>query len=105
MPVYVDDMQAKFRSMVMCHMIADTHAELIYMAIKIGVDPKWIQKPNSPDEHFDIAKSKRTLAIKHGAIEISWRECGAMVKRRKVEGTLGRPDEAEGWLHEWYRLK
>jgi len=81
MSVYVDDMYAEFSNMLMCHMIADTHKELVDMASKIGVQLKWIQKAGTRREHFDIAKSKRALAVKAGAIEITWLDCG----RRELE--------------------
>ena len=68
MSVYVDDAFLPFRNMLMCHMIADTTDELIAMARTIGVNTKWIQHANTPREHFDIAKSKRELAIANGAI-------------------------------------
>lgn len=55
MSVYVDDMRAPFGNMVMCHMWADTREELFAMADRIGV--------------FDIAQSKRALAVKSGAIQ------------------------------------
>lgn len=70
MAVYVDDMEASYGRMVMCHMLADTTAELLAMADKIGVRRKWIQKAGTHQEHFDIAKSKRALAVQHGAVEI-----------------------------------
>jgi len=70
--VYVDDMEAPFGRLIMCHMIADTHDELIAMVDAIGVDRKWIQQPGNHGEHFDIAKSKRALAVQLGAVEISW---------------------------------
>lgn len=66
-----------FGRMVMCHMVADTGGELDAMADKIGVDRKW--KQHDPDkkpgtigalDHYDIAKSKRALAIKHGAVPL-----------------------------------
>lgn len=102
MPVYVDDMEAPFRNMRMCHMIADTTAELLAMAFTIGVARRWIQHPGTPSEHFDICLSKRAAAVRHGAIEITWRQCGAMTKRMMVEGRLGKPEEAEGWLLSHY---
>lgn len=102
MPVYVDDMRASFGRMIMCHMIADTTEELLSMAQKIGVQAKWIQYPNTPREHFDISLSKRVLAVGFGAIEITWRQCGAMEKRRQVEGVLGDPSDAERWLQAWW---
>lgn len=105
MPVYVDDMQAPFRNMVMCHMIADTTEELLSMASRIGVSHRWIQHPGTPSEHFDICLSKRARAVSLGAIEITWRQCGAMTKRMMVEGTLGKPEEAEEWLQAYYERR
>jgi hypothetical protein len=74
MAVYVDDMEAPFGRMIMCHMAADTTEELLAMADKIGVNKKWIQYPGTDKEHFDIAKNKKTLAIQHGAIACSARD-------------------------------
>lgn len=78
MPVYVDPAQHPFGRMIMCHMWADTDAELLDMADKIGVARKWIQghptlshgKHRSASwVHFDIAKGKRAIAVAAGAIE------------------------------------
>lgn len=77
MAVYVDDMEAAFGNMVMCHMWADSDDELLAMVDAIGVQRKWIQghptlsfgkHRNASWVHFDIAKSKRALAIARGAI-------------------------------------
>ncbi len=89
MAVYVDDMYkspiGEYRGMKMSHMIADTTEELLAMVDLIKVQRKWIQYPGTYSEHFDICLSKRELAVKFGAIEISWRECGKMtlMKRQK----------------------
>lgn len=72
--VYVDNYNAKYRNMIMCHMIADTQEELLEMARKIDVQEKWIQHKDTYREHFDICLSKKALAIKNGAKEISPRE-------------------------------
>ncbi len=45
MTVYVDDMQAQYGRMKMCHMIADTDEELHAMADLIGIARKWWQSP------------------------------------------------------------
>jgi hypothetical protein len=82
MPVYVDCMNAVFRNMVMCHMVADTSQELLDMADKIGIQRKWIQDAGTKHEHFDVCLSKKKLAIKHGAIEIGWRELIEIQKRK-----------------------
>lgn len=67
MAVYVDDMNATFGRMKMCHMLADTTEELLTMADKIGVQRKWIQHAWTIKEHFDICLSKKSAALAAGA--------------------------------------
>jgi hypothetical protein len=74
MAVYVDNMKAPYGRMVMCHMAADTRDELLEMAKAIGVQEKWLQKPGTWQEHFDICLSKRSQAIARGAIAVTTRE-------------------------------
>ena len=83
--VYVDNMKAKYRGMVMCHMLADSTEELLQMADLIGVNRKWIQKAGTHLEHFDICLQKRALAVKNGAKEITWRQAGVMTMKRKEQ--------------------
>ena len=80
MSVYVDKSENSFGRMIMCHMIADTHEELHEMADKIGVAMKWFQADSSTP-HYDICKSKRVLALEHGAIDADRREF-VMVMRK-----------------------
>lgn len=77
MTVFVDDMRAPYGRLIMCHMISDTEEELHAMADRIGVARKWYQ----------IALSKRALAVAAGAREVTQRELGAMayLKRAGVE--------------------
>lgn len=98
MTVYVDSMRAPFGRMLMCHMIADTEAELHAMADRIGVARRWYQ-----GDHYDIAQSKRRLAVEAGAVEITLMQCGAMCFRRNVEGALGSPDDAVEWSRARFR--
>jgi len=87
MTVYVDNMQAQFAHMIMCHMVADTTEELLAMADKIGVARKWIQKVGTSHEHFDIPMSKRKLAVACGAKEITRQELGKILRtKRQSEG-------------------
>jgi hypothetical protein len=84
MSVYVDGAANAFGRMKMCHMRADSYPELIAMADKIGVQRKWYQgwaKASSP--HFDIAQSKRALAIANGAIEIDCYKLVEIMKRNR----------------------
>lgn len=90
MSVYVDDMEAEFGRMKMCHMYADSHEELVAMADAIGVARKWIQHPGHPvKEHFDIALSKKKLALAFGAKATTWRNYGEWAggKRRALTET------------------
>jgi hypothetical protein len=83
MTVYVDTMRANFGRMKMCHMVADTSAELMGMADRIGVDRKWVQDAGTDREHFDIALSKRSLAIGYGAQEVGMIELGRILRRKR----------------------
>jgi len=83
--------------------MAVTDQDLSAMADRIGVRRKWHQHPGTERSHFDIALSKRALAIAAGAIEITWRQTGAMSMRRRVTGQIGSPVDAEAWLSDWYQ--
>lgn len=83
MPVYVDNFNARFGRMIMCHMMADTQKELLEFADKIGVKRKWIQYKGTYLEHFDICLSKKKEAIKAGAIEMNFRDYARMINLKK----------------------
>jgi len=69
MAVYVDDVRLPFGRMIMCHMWADSDEELHAMADRIGVARQWFQQPPKASwKHYDIAMSKKALALKAGAI-------------------------------------
>ena len=83
MAVYVDDMQAPFRGMIMCHMFADSDAELNSFAFQLGLKIRWKHK-----EHFDISQSKKAEAIKLGAIEITQQEMAKKIAVVRGQGHL-----------------
>lgn len=91
MSVYVDDMfkyaMGRYGRMRMSHMIADTEQELHAMARRISVARKWYQ-----GDHYDIAMSKRVLAVQHGAVEITLRQCAVMVANRRAGWPMGDPE-------------
>jgi len=90
MTVYVDRSRNGFGQMIMCHMIADTLDELHAMADKIGVQRKWFQDLSS-FPHYDIAQSKRALAVEAGAVDTERADFVAVMKRVRVEALqLGR---------------
>ncbi|HEY6117474.1 MAG TPA: DUF4031 domain-containing protein [Candidatus Dormibacteraeota bacterium] len=84
MSVYVDKSANRYGRMVMCHLIADTPAELHAMADRIGVQRRWFQDPktmNVSTPHYDIAMTKKALAIAAGAIECERNDFVAHVRR------------------------
>lgn len=92
MAVYVDPAEWPYRSMIMCHMLADTDEELHAMADRLGINRKWFQKAGTSHRHYDICKSKRALAVKYGAIEITRQQLARMLKNRRETGELGLPE-------------
>jgi hypothetical protein len=93
MTVYVDDMRAKFGRLIMCHMIADTEDELHAMASRIGIARRWYQ-----GDHYDICLSKRALAMRSGAVEVTLRQLAAMNMHRRVTGSIATPEAAMEWI-------
>lgn len=106
MTVYVDSMKAAYRNMVMCHMLADSDEELHDMAAKIGVDRRHWQSPEKTSgSHYDICKTKRALAIKYGAVEITLRQASGMNLRRRMTGQLGAHEDAEQWASAYFKSR
>lgn len=93
MTVYVDDMRARVGRMIMCHMIADTDAELHAMADTIKVRRKWFQ-----GDHYDISLDRRRRALAAGAIAITQRQAAAIRANRRCGAGLGSPDTA---IQDW----
>jgi Protein of unknown function (DUF4031) len=81
--VYVDNSRNSYGRMTMCHMVADNLSELLEMAMRIGVQKRWLQYPGTYKEHFDICKSKRVLAIHLGAVEVTSLELGRMLLEKR----------------------
>ena len=62
-------------------------AEPVAMADRIGMDHKWIQKPGTIHEHFDIPVHRRRMAVLFGAVEITMAQAGRIVHaRRRARG-------------------
>lgn len=77
MSVYVDPLiDYGWKLGPSCHMTADTIEELNEFAIKIGLKTSWLQISAREIPHYDLVASKRILAVKNGAIELSIREAG-----------------------------
>ncbi len=83
MSVYVDKESNPFGRMVMCHMMADTLKELFEMSDKIGMRRQWFQPRSFP--HFDLSKSRRSMAVNLGAIEMDRRETVDLMNRVRAD--------------------
>lgn len=119
MTVYVDDVAHRFGNMVMCHLLADTLDELLDMVDRIGVQRKWIQghpelsfgkHRNASWVHFDIALSKKALALKAGAVLTD--KYGPVLHTKKImlkwAEDNGRDDIAQscrGWIERIEELR
>ncbi|GAC1691043.1 MAG: hypothetical protein PVS3B3_13830 [Ktedonobacteraceae bacterium] len=99
MTVYVDDIQpygrsATWRHNESCHMFCDgPFEELHTLAEEIGLKLAWFQThhPRPDLWHYDVTRSKRALAVQHGAVEITGRQYSAMIHeaiQRQKSGIL-----------------
>ncbi len=92
MTVYVDNARLPYRRMLMCHMLADTLEELHTMADRIGVHRRHFQgKEKASCPHYDICLSKRDLALRHGAVEVSKRELVRIIQQVRDAYRAGAP--------------
>lgn len=99
MSVYVDKAQHPHGRMIMCHMLADTPAELHAMADRIGVARKWYQR-NASTPHYDIAKCKRAAAVSYGAVEVDRRGMHEIIKRIR-EAILRETAVGKDWIADY----
>jgi uncharacterized protein DUF4031 len=67
-----------------CHLLADTRPELHAMADELGIPRRFFQ--DHPWRwHHDLPEHLRVRAIGLGAQELTMRQVGALLKRRKAE--------------------
>ncbi len=86
MSVYVDDLRPIKCWPEACHMLADTDRELDQMAALLCLLPRW-----KHGDHYDLSPSKRALAVKAGATEVTSRQ---LVEIRRA--SLRRMQRSEG---------
>ncbi len=81
MSVYIDNLMEIRGRMVVCRMMADSDAELHAMADKIGIERRhWRERAGGFASHYEIGLSKRALAVKSGAVEVSARRMFHMLR-------------------------
>jgi len=107
MAVYVDDAKNRWGRFRMAHMWADTRAELIAMADRIGLQRRWIREPPKARWlHVLVCQDKRARAIacgaiptdRYGAIETTARRRGhktqlATIAARRADDLFQRIEE------------
>lgn len=100
MSVYVDELktfpsvrgEAARYGMRWCHMVADSHDELMAFARTLGMKPQWLQHAGRVTEHFDLIPSKRATALRLGAIDVTWRELGLKMHGKTTPAS---PDQGD----------
>lgn len=88
MSCYVDDTTTRLPSPAWpfhtsCHMTADTTAELVACARRLGLKDAWIQHAGRPTEHYDLTAGMRRKALAIGVIAENWRAAAMRIKTRE----------------------
>jgi hypothetical protein len=89
MTVYVDDWRQRARlghvDARWSHLIADSDEELHAFATRLGMKHAWFQTdPRRPHRsHYDVTEALRRQAISLGAVAITWRDIGRMMRERR----------------------
>lgn len=87
-----DDAPRAFRNKPSCHMMADSHEELMTVARRIGLRPEWVQDAGTYREHFDLTPSRRASAVANGAIELTLSEMGMLLQERREQERLNKEE-------------
>lgn len=91
MAVYVDNIKAKWRGKVWCHMVADSIDELHEFAISLGLRKAWFQDRASYP-HYDITLNMRSKALSLGAHEGDKKTVIECAKKLRIElRSVGQP--------------
>lgn len=94
MTVYLDDWRQPARLGPVTdrwsHLVADSDAELHEFAARLGMRREWFQhKSDRPHQaHYDVPERSRRDALALGAVAVSWRQLGRMLRERR----RARPD-------------
>jgi hypothetical protein len=85
MAVYVDELVWESRGRTWCHLLADSEDELHRFAARLGLPgSSFHNRPGRPwRDHYDLTAGMRLKAIGLGATEITFREAGAHLARRR----------------------
>jgi len=95
--VYVDDMRVPARAgrgrpAVWSHLTADTELELHEFAARLGLRRCWYQQRCRTCRgvcvhwHYDVTEPVRARAVRLGALEVTMRQMGDLVRARRTGG-------------------
>ena len=83
------------------HLVADTDEELHAFVARMGMRREWFQdKPGRPHHaHYDLPERARAEAVANGAVEVTWRDLGRMLRERRSTAVggpsaTGRPERS-----------
>lgn len=88
--VYLDDWRQRARLGPVddrwSHLVADSDEELHDFAAGMGMRREWFQdKSGRPHHaHYDLPERARAEALANGAVEVTWRQLGRMLRDRRV---------------------
>lgn len=80
------------------HLVADSDAELHAFAALLGMRREWFQhKPSRPHQaHYDLPERARGDALALGAVPVTWRQLGRMIRARRTSSGNTTPGSAPG---------
>ena len=90
MAVYVDDWRQRATigpvSDRWSHLLADTDDELHAFAARLGLRRAWFQehRRHRALNHYDVPEETRRAAVALGAVPLTWREAGRMIRARRL---------------------
>jgi len=92
MAVYVDPAIWERWNRRWCHLLADSADELHIFAAGLGLKRSRFQsKPGRPwVDHYNIDEDRRRAAVALGAIEITWRDVGEQIARKRASALAER---------------
>ncbi len=91
MTVYLDDWRQRAHLGPVddrwSHLVADTDEELHAFAARLGMRREWFQRRAGRPHHahYDVPERARAEAVHHGAVEVTWRELGRMLRNRRAD--------------------
>jgi hypothetical protein len=73
------------------HLVADSDEELHAFASRLGMRREWVQQKESRphQSHYDLPERSRQQALALGAVAVTWRQLGRMMRQRRSDPPPG----------------